>query len=135
MNIKNGFTLIEMIVVTVVISIVVGVLVGYFFNLHREASFEARCNQVSETLLKLNEAQYIYYSKNGEYATREELLESGIVKAWPTPDKELENTTCTADTGHAFEYQFWLDEEVPEKKELIAVLPCIKQEYVDYINR
>jgi len=134
-NKKNGFTLIETIVMIVVIGLVVSVLIGVILSMFETSHKKALSAKLVDDIRILNDAQTHYYSKHRLYGTKEQLVDSGFLKQWPIPNPEMKDETCLNNTTHVYEYQYWsLDINGDGSLDMIAVLPCVKSEYAELFN-
>lgn len=136
---KSGFTLVETIITVVIIGLVAALVIGLVYFNYKEHRNKAISIKIIENITKLNEAQSLYYSKFSKYATKDELLQSGILKSWPIAEKNIADEACLMKYGHSFDYQFWYVEagqqnSGSENFEYAAVLPCVKEQYAITFN-
>jgi len=139
-KINSGFTLIEVIIGVVVMSLAVALVIGIIYFNYGEHRKKAIAAKITEAITKLNDAQSLYHSQNEEYATKEDLLKSGILKSWPEIENEIADQECLIRNNYVFGYQYWFVESgldaVSGKLdyEYAAVLPCVKEEYAKFYN-
>jgi prepilin-type N-terminal cleavage/methylation domain-containing protein len=74
---KDGFTLIELIIVITLVGIVVASLVGIFGNPLREASVDSAASQIGDHMRSISDGADYYYSKTTTEATTMSDLTSG----------------------------------------------------------
>lgn len=127
-RVKKGFTLIEMLVAVVVVGMIVGTLIGIFGNPMGEASLESSIATVKDHYRIISDAENFHYAFFGKWANKQELIESGTLKSWPTPPPMAEDRTGTGclETWGLTEYGYHilLPPDIPENKDYAILFPC-----------
>jgi len=132
----KGFTLLETIFCIIGIALIVGLLVALMANPFKKSSIKAKATEIVDNIRMLEDAQSVFFAKYHGYGNKYELLSSGILKSWPEPDETLKDQLCVDNTGHSFEYQFWVtDDDGNGLFEIMTVLPCIKDEFAVEFNK
>lgn len=133
---KAGFTLIETMITIVIIALVVVFVVAIANSMFKSSTEKAKVAQIVENIRVLEDAQSLFFAKHHAYGNKYELLSSGILKSWPVPDDSLKDGVCLENTGHSFEYQYWVANfSGDERLEIMTVLPCIKDEFAVEFNK
>jgi len=135
-KLDEGFTLIEMMVTVVIIGLAIAMVVAIMMTNFKGNSEKAMAVEISEDIRSLNDAQLLYYAKFNKWGTKEEIMTSGILKSWPTPDERVADQACLTEKGIGFEYQYWYGEEGENDPDWVvtAVLPCVSEEFATIFN-
>ena len=78
---KDGFTLVELIVVIAVLAVLAGIAIPRFMN----ANMAARGSKILADMNACESAINIYYVKNGDYPLNTANLVSSYMANWPKP--------------------------------------------------
>lgn len=142
---RKGFTLLEMMIAIVIVGIIVGVLVAIFGNPIGKASTGSAVSKTADDLRLIADAEDFYYAMNGEWASREDLLTSGALKAWPTPSVVVMDETCMNDRfagcqasgtcGDHFTYDLWLEDMTDgDGYDFFSALVCVTEDFAIAFN-
>lgn len=142
---KKGFTLLEMMIAVVIVGMLIGVLIGIFGNPMGEAAYKSAVAKTADDLRMIADAEDYYFSMNGQWGSREDLLLSGALKAWPVPAEEVMDISCMEDRyanciadgtcGNHFTYDLWLEDMTNgDGYDFFSALVCVTEEFAVAFN-
>jgi len=135
MKIKQGFTLIEMLITVIVIALIMVFFVTLMLSKYKESKLNSDAAKIISEISQIISSEEIYYMKNSVYGTKEELLNSGILKSWPIPPEGIFDSECIATSEPFSGYELkTVSIENVKKNNLYVVLPCLKKDVADVVN-
>lgn len=135
LNRSKGFTLIETLVTITIISLVVIFLCTYFVSKYQKSKIYSNANEVISDIGQIIGAEELYYSKHSSYGQMQDLLDSGILKSWPAPPKEIFDQSCVLTNGSQPKYEIkTISVDGKSNNSVYVVLSCIDPKIIEVVN-
>jgi len=134
--INTGFTLLEIMFITILVGLAVGLIIWLFSMSNIGKTEDAKVTRVIDVYRQIDDASSYYMAKYGVVPSKEDLLRTGILKSWPEVADELVfNPTCLAKITNPKEYLLVFEDLVggPEY-DLLGFIPCVEYEYALLYN-